>query len=88
MQYGDFDMLHELSRHLWFWMKRRRTMAALHRLDARMLADIGVAPDQIGAVADARTRQDHAPAAEDSYYRVAGAGGGLGGEMWPVRLRA
>jgi uncharacterized protein YjiS (DUF1127 family) len=81
-------MLHELSRRLSCWMKRRRTIAALHRLDSRMLADIGVAPDQIAAAADLRARQEHAPAAENSYYRVASAGSGLGGEMWPVRLRA
>lgn len=66
--YGQTLWLHglpDLARAAWgvilAWRRRRRTMVALHNLPDRTLADIGIARDEIAAIAHSRVRRGGSP---------------------------
>jgi uncharacterized protein YjiS (DUF1127 family) len=45
----NIKMLHDLKQQLQKWLRRQRDVARLHRLDDRLLADIGVKREAIAA---------------------------------------
>jgi uncharacterized protein YjiS (DUF1127 family) len=79
----ESDMLHDLSRRWTRWIMRRRTIAALGRLDRHMLADIGVPEDRIEEFAEVRVLAEVAAAAEEPRCYPAGAGERFR-QIWPA----